>query len=220
MAHASRYFSLIILTGIVGFFSDCSNKATAPQNTFVELDSAGIASDTALQADMDLSYEYVRSLVQNDSVVYDFLAYDKPKGQTGKEWESRFHIIRRTGHSEDTVAKGFRSAAVLAVWLSDLDRNGQEEIMFYEYPKASKKQVALIAYEMSAHQKAHKIEVNLREDIQHYHGRDTFFVYQDRLIRRFPYYSSSHDSIATGSDWQSYRLSNGKLVMENEKVEE
>jgi hypothetical protein len=215
-----RYLLLALLTATVCLFSDCSNRQAAKPNTFEALDSAHIASDTAMQVDMDLSYEYQRTLVQNDSVVYDFLAYDKPKGQAGKEWESKFHIIRRTAHAEDTVAKGNRSNPVQAVWLSDLDRDGRAEIMFYEYPKAAGRLVDLIAWEMPPGAKARKIEVALQEVPQHYRGRDTFFVYQDRLIRRFPYYEKQGDSAATGSDWQSYRLDHGRLVLDKERMQQ
>lgn len=210
---------LFLLAGFVCLFADCSNKNSAPKNTFGDLDPAGIASDTTMQVDMELSYEYQKSLVQNDSTVYDFLAYNKPKGKTGKEWESKFHIIRRTSHSGDTIAKGPRSGTVQRIWLCDLDQNGQEEIMFYEYPKTSKGRVALIAYEIGAGQKAHPIQIDLKEDMQHYRGRDTFFVSQDRLVRRFPYYVQTQDSTATGAKWQSYKLSSGKLVLEKEKLE-
>jgi len=208
----------ILLVVFVCFFADCSNKNNTAVKTFGDLDSASIASDTTMQVDMDLSYEYQKNLAQSDSVVFDFLAYDKPKGQTGKDWESKFHIIRRTSHAEDTVARGYRSGTVQAIWLSDLDQNGQTEIMFYAYPKASKAKATLIAYEMGTDRKAHPIRSELKEDIQHYRGRDTFFVYQDRLIRRYPYYLRPQDSIATGSDRQSYILTNGKLALETEKI--
>jgi hypothetical protein len=210
---------LFLLAGFACFFSACTIKNAAPPKTFGDLDPSGIASDTAMQVDMELSYEYQKNLVQNDSTVYDFLAYNKPKGKTGKEWESKFHIIRRTSHSADTIAKGRRSGAVQRIWLCDLDQNGQEEIMFYEYPKTSKGRVALIAFEVSGGQKARPISVNLKEDIQHYRGGDTFFVSQDRLVRRYPYYVRVQDSVASGSEWQSYKMSSGKLVLDNEKVE-
>ena len=219
MTGIKRIF-LFLLAGFVGLFADCTNKNATPKNTFGDLDSAGIASDTAMQVGMELSYEYQKSLAQSDSVVYDFLAYDKPKGESGNEWDSKFHIIRRTTHSGDTIAKGSRSGPVRKIWLSDLDQNGQEEVMFYEYPKTAKPSVTLIAYEVSGRLKAHPIQVDLKEDIQHYRGRDTFFVYQDRLVRRFPYYGRAQDSSATGSEWQSYRLSSGKLLLDNEKVEQ
>jgi hypothetical protein len=211
--------SLFFLSVFTFLLVACTSRNNSDVKTYGDLDSARIASDTAMQVDMDLSYEYQQNLAQSDSVVFDFLAYDKPKGPAGKEWESKFHIIRRVAHSEDTVARGLRSGAVRTVWLSDLDRNGLEEIMFYEYPKSSKRRVDLIAYEMGTDHKAHLIQADMKEDMEHYKGMDTFFVSQDRLVRRYPYYVRAQDSTASGSDWQSYKLSSGKLRLENEKVE-
>lgn len=49
-----------------------------------------------------------------------------------------------------------------------------------------------------------------------WHNSDTFFVYQDHLIRRFPYYEQN-DSVPKGNVWQSYILKNDQMVLENEK---
>ncbi len=221
MVHFSRYFLILALSVFVCFFSACSNKPVVKTDTFGELDTTRIASDTAMEVNMDRSYEYVKTLVQNDSTVYDFLAYDKPKDQAGTEWESKFIVIKRTNSRQDTVIRANRMGAVRGLSLADLNGDGRPEILFYEEQTADKNRWKVHIYSPKADRGYSAIEwrqLDAQSPLEHYKGGDTFFVYQDHLIRRFPFYEKYEDVRPKGSQWQSYKLSNGKLVLENEKL--
>lgn len=214
--------SLWTLVLFVTLFSACSNPPVAKHDTFGELDSTLIAADTAMEVNMDLSYEYHKSLVQNDTTVFDFLAYDKPKGQNSKEWESKFIVIKRTKASQDTVIKDHRLGPVEGLSITDLDQDGQPEILFYENQTATKSRWQVNIYTPGPKGKFKEIqwrELDAKSPVGHYNGGDTFFVYQDHLIRRFPYYAKSDDKKAQSTIWQSYILRNGKVTLDNEKTQ-
>jgi hypothetical protein len=214
-------FLIFLLSIFTVLLSECSNPNAAKPNTFGELDRKVIAADTAMEANMDLSYEYTSTLVESDSVVYDFLAYDKPKGDT-KIWESKFHLIRRTGINQDTIAKDYRQGKVKSIWLSDLDQDGKSEIMFYESPKQDSQTIRFFefyAYQTNGRQKVRTIRPDFRQDPAHYLGGDTFFVYQNRLIRKFPFHKNQNDLQVTGETLQSYTLRGNRLELEKEKIE-
>jgi hypothetical protein len=218
-----RYFPALSITVIVAFFSACSTPPTVKPDTFGEIDSARIASDTAMEINMDLSYEYHKSLVQNDTTVFDFLAYDKPKGATSKEWESKFIVIRRTNTRQDTVIKDHRLGPVKGLSLADLDHDGVPEILFYEDQAATNNQWVMHIYKRRPDDKyegIHWRQLDAKSPVDHYKGSDTFFVYQDHLIRRFPYYEKHDDAKPKGAIWQSYTLSNGKVKLDNEKTQQ
>jgi hypothetical protein len=208
-----------LLIFFVCLFSDCSNKPAAKPETFGELDTARIATDTAMEANIDLSYEYQNTLAQNDSVVYDFLAYDRPTITHKKKWEGKFIVIKRTNTQQDTIIKGSRLGPVRGLSLADLDGDGRPEILFYEDQAADTYRWIVHIY--SPHTDGKYQEIRWREDEAksspgHYRGRDTFFVYQDHLIRRYPYYGQG--DTASAHQWQSYKLKSGKMVLENEKL--
>ena len=206
-------FPLLILSG-------CQDHRATSIDTFGELDSLQVAADTTMQVNMDRSYEFQKSLVENDTVVFDFLAYDKPKGSSSPDWESKFIVIRRTSSSSDTIIKDFRSGIVQSLWLSDMNQNGKPEIMFYEYPTSASKHLGhtnFYAYETDGRRNAHKIQTGFRGNVPQTSGRDSFFVYQGFLIHKVPYYTKQTDTIAAGDVWQSYRLADHALVLAKEK---
>lgn len=199
--------------------SSCQDRKPAI-DTFGQLDTAMVAADTTMQVNMDRSYEYMRTFAEGDTVAYDFLAYDKPKGSSSPEWESKFILIRRSRTTSDTVVKSIRSNVVKSSWMSDLDANGRRELFFYEFPKAAGNGWAeLYAYESNGRRPMSKIDAALRNDRAHYRGGDSFFVAADRLVRIAPYYRSVGDSIPSGQERQSYRLAHGKLVFETDVVQ-
>lgn len=215
--------SISILAIFVSLFSACSNAPVAKKDTFGEIDSALIAADTAMQVNMDLSYEYHKSLTQNDSTVFDFLAYDKPKGQTSKEWESKFIVIKRTKSSQDTVIKDHRFGPVLGLSMADLDQDGRPEILFYENQTANKDRWRMNIYSLGADGRfkdIHWREPDAKSPAGHYNGGDTFFVYENHLIRRFPFYDKTDDTKPKSTVWQSYILSHGKITLDNEKTQQ
>ena len=212
-----RYFPLLILSVLVSLFTDCSNKP-APTETFGELDTTVIAADTSMQVNIDHSYEYQKTLVQNDTTVYDFLAYDRPQKGSNTIWESKFIVIKRTNTRQDTVIKDNRVGPVKGLCLADLDHDGRPEILFYEDQSIDKSLWRVRIFSPGPDGKYARVvwgDLDLKPTENHKAG-DTLFVYQDHLIRRYPYYEVG-DTLATGAFWQSYQLNKGKLVLENEK---
>jgi hypothetical protein len=171
-----------------------------------------------MQVNMDRSYEYQKSLAESDSVVYDFLAYDKPKGSSSPDWESKFIVIRRTAHEHDTIIKDPRYGKVLSVMLTDMDQNGRSEIIFYTRSEQEMKKVqdyAFYAYETDGRAKAKKIAGEIKRDIAKYGQEDSFFVAKDFLIRKVAFPMQGSDT-TRNELWQSYRLQNGTLIFEKE----
>lgn len=208
---------LVILTSASLFLlSSCQNRGPAI-DTFGQLDSAQVAADTTMQVNMDRSYEYQKVLPENDTVVYDFLAYDKPKGSSNPEWESKFIVIRRTSSFQDTIIKDHRAGVVQHVSLCDLDQNGKPEIMFYEYPTFRMKGAApceLFLYETNGRAKGTKTPVTLQNTAlaQHYKGKDSFQIAANTLVRIIPYYAQPSDSLPSSQLSQVYKLKDHRLV--------
>jgi hypothetical protein len=206
-------FSLFLFATPFILLYGCKGKPTNQAANFGDLDSSKIAADTTMQANMDLSYEYQKTLKESDSVVFDFLAYDRPQPGNDKVWESKFLLIRRTKTAQDTVIKGSRSDVVKNIWISDLDKNGKPEIMFYEYPRASKKRIQLYVFEIESPTTFRSIESNFKEYGLNYRGGDTIFAFDKYLIRKFPTYKKAEDKTPSGAIWESYKLEKGKLVL-------
>lgn len=198
----------------------CQNKPTAQENVFGELDSTKVAMDTTMQVNMDRSYEYQKTLVENDTTVYDFLAYDKPKGVNSEVWESKFIVIKRTINTQDTVIKEYREGPVKGLSLCDLNGDGKRDILFYEETPSQKYSWQVRAFSLGANKKFDEIrmrEFDANTDAKHYHSGDTFFVYQDHLIRRYPYYEKTTDSLPKGTWWQSYQIRGSKFTLVKEE---
>ena len=213
------FFSALII--FVCLFSACSPPPAPKADTFGELDSARIAADTSMQANMDLSYEYQKSLILNDSVVFDFLAYDRPSLSDAKKWEGKFIVIQRTSTRQDTIIRGSRFGPVKGLCLADLNGDGRPEMLFYEDQTAQKYRWLVRIYSPrpdGVYKEIRWTELDVKPSPDHYRGGDTFFVYQNYLIRRFPYYEKSVEESTNANLWQSYKLNNGKLVLENEKL--
>jgi len=220
MIFSCRYFSLTVLAGLACLFTECSNPDKVQQDTFGELDTTKIATDTSMEVNMDLSYEYQKTLTQNDSVVFDILAYDKPSNSDPKKWEGKFIVIRRTNTKQDTIIKDSRFGPVKGLSLADLDHDGRPEILFYEDQTADKSRWHLRIYIRKpdgTYKGVYWREQDVRSSADHYRGFDTFFIYENHLIRRYPYYEGKDSANANADLWQSYKLSRDQLVMENER---
>ena len=213
------HFSLLFLAAMVGLFTACSSTPKPKVDTFGELDSLKVAGDTAMQVNMDRSYEYLKSLIQNDSIVFDFIAFDKPHYGDSKVWDSKFIVIRRTPTQQDTVIRGTRMGAVRSLGIGDINADGRPEIFFYDGSSDTKNRWVLNIYSQTSDTGFNYIywrQLDARSAADHYNGDDTFFVYQNYLIRRHPYFESTANKQNKGFTWQSYKLKNGKILLEKE----
>ena len=121
------------------------------------------------------------------------------------------------------MIKDHRIGPVSGLSIADLDQDGQPEILFYENQTATKSRWQMNIYTPGANGKFkdfHWRELDAKSPTGHYNGGDTFFVYQDHLIRRFPYYEKQADTKPQSTIWQSYILRNGKVTLDNEKTQQ
>ena len=213
----TRFTSLPFILYILLSLCSCKPKPKAGEVSFGDIDTSHIAADTSMQVNMDRSYEYQKPLPESDSVVYDFLAYDRPQPSNTRNWERKFLVIRRTGAGQDTIIRGSRNGVVGSIWLSDLDGDGHSEIMFYDHPFTSPAHVRLYAYEFDGTKRYHDIKFNSGEMSPSYRGGDSFFVYDGYLIRRYPSFKSNKDSIPRSERWESYKLEKETLVLSKSK---
>src|ERR1043165_674408 len=87
------------------------------------LDTLGIALDTNMQKGFESSYEFHKTLVVSEKLVYDVVAYGGPV--SGGEYA----ILRRGADNKaDTVQKGKRSGAITDAFLADSNKNNRPEI--------------------------------------------------------------------------------------------
>ena len=208
-------FSAILLPALL---SSCQGHKP-DIDTFGQLDSAAIAADTTMQVNMDRSYEYLRTFAEGDTVAYDLLAYDKPQNSSGLEWESKFIIIRRAKGVQDTIAKEPRQGKVRSAWLSDLDHNGRSEFFFYTRPDqdTSKKQESVLyAFEANGRAKASRLSLDRHRETEAALQEDSFFIDRDVLVRVLTRSNAGYNT--SDAAWQTYKLVNGKLVYQGQKI--
>src|SRR3954468_2227804 len=88
------------------FLTSCNqNKNQVP--VVGDLDSAAIARDTAMQMGFESSYEYHKTLVANEQLVYDVVGYGGPASN------GEFAILRRAANNKaDTVVKQTRNGII------------------------------------------------------------------------------------------------------------
>jgi hypothetical protein len=115
-----KTLSLLILVA-ASLLSSCNqNKNQVP--VVGDLDSAAIARDTAMQMGFESSYEYHKTLVANQQLVYDVVGYG------GSASNGEFAILRRAANNKaDTVVKQPRRGVIADAYLGG-DNASREEI--------------------------------------------------------------------------------------------
>ena len=88
-----------------------------------DLDSSIIAMDTVMQKGFETSYEFHKTLVANEKLVYDVIGY----GGTSSQGE--LAILRRDAENKtDTVIKEKREGIIADAFLADSNRNNKMEV--------------------------------------------------------------------------------------------
>ncbi len=115
-----RSFLFLVLCSL--FFVSCqSNQNQIP--VVGSLDSAAIALDTTMQLGFESSYEYHKTLVLNDKLVYDVIGYG------GSATKGEYAILRRGADNRaDTLNKGLREGMITDVLLADSNSNNKAEV--------------------------------------------------------------------------------------------
>ncbi len=103
-------------------FSSC-NQSQNQIPVVGEIDSVAIASDTAMQLGLESSYEFHKTLVVNENLVYDVVGFGGPASS------GEFAILRRGGDNKaDTVMKQQREGIIADAFLADSNRNNKQEV--------------------------------------------------------------------------------------------
>lgn len=115
-----RCFLFLIFSSL--FFVSCqSNQNQIPE--VGNLDSAAIALDTTMQLGFESSYEYHKTLVLNDKLVYDVIGYGGPAAK------GEYAILRRGADNKaDTLSKGIREGVIIDALLADSNGNNKAEV--------------------------------------------------------------------------------------------
>ncbi len=107
----------------------CLSSVTACQSqhdktpVLGDLDSSAIAIDTNMQKGFESSYEFHKTLVVHDKLVYDVIGYGGPASH------GEFAILRRgADNKSDTVMKGERDGMIAEAFLADSNNNKREEV--------------------------------------------------------------------------------------------
>jgi hypothetical protein len=135
---------LYFLLSIVYCMSSCISCQTNSDKTPVvgSLDSSVVALDTTMQKGIESSYEFHKSLVVNQKLVYDVIGFGGPASN------GEYAILRRGADNKaDTVQKGIRKGIIAQAFLADSDKNGKPEVYFVIETPADTSSKHLFKYE-------------------------------------------------------------------------
>lgn len=118
-----RFLSLIILTTSLFLFSCNQNNNASTE--FGTVDSLAVAADTSMQLGIESSYEFHKTLVASDTLVYDIVGYG------GNATKGELAILKRGANNRaDTVLKETREGVI-----SNVDLKGGELNITLRYPR-------------------------------------------------------------------------------------
>lgn len=107
-----RFLSPLILTTSLFLFS-CNQNNTAPTE-FGTVDSLAVAADTSMQLGIESSYEFHKTLVASDTLVYDIVGYG------GNATKGELAVLKRGANNKaDTVFKQTREGMISDVALQN-----------------------------------------------------------------------------------------------------
>jgi hypothetical protein len=120
-------FTLSLLLSIVYCllsFSSCNQNQNQSNIPVVgTLDSVAIAQDTSMQKGFESSYEFHKTLIVNENLVYDVVGYG------GSASTGEYAILRRgVDNKTDTVSKGRRDGIIADAFIADSNKNQKEEV--------------------------------------------------------------------------------------------
>ena len=200
--------SVVLLALITIFLSACTSNQPKDNRPFVgDLDSTLIAADTVMQLGLEQSYEFNKTLTVNQNLVYDVIAWGTPsKGLICFVYRDEKGVL-------DSVLETQRLGIVKDCWISDLNGNGDVEVMAVLQNNDNKKLQSLTAVEVDAKRntKDIKFEVQLpKEVISKYQGNDAIiYVAKDKaLYHEFPLMDSA---TITGKGKIKYVLKGNKF---------
>jgi len=150
-----------------------------------DMDSSAIAQDTSMQLAFENSYEYSKTLNVSKNLAFDVRAYG------GSASKGEFAIIRRGADNKpDTIFKSERNGVIMDSWASDLNGNGEPEVMVITQTTGENKKASINAIEVTAGESAKPIlySTKLLKELAHeYKGNDSiYYVKGEGIYHRFP----------------------------------
>jgi len=114
--------NFLFLVSCIALLVSCQNNSN--QIPVVgSLDSAAIAIDTIMQKGFESSYEFHKTLIVHEKLVYDVVGYG------GSSSQGEYAILRRGADNKtDTVMKGVRNGIIADAFLADSNKNKKEEV--------------------------------------------------------------------------------------------
>lgn len=191
------------------FLASCNNNSEPKDTRPVvgSFDSIAIAADTVMQLGLEQSYEYNKTLKLNNNAVYDIIAWGTPtRGKIS-------FVYRDDKGMTDTVLETERLGIIKECWLSDMNGNGNTEVMAVLQNNDSRKLQSITAVEVGEKRNATdiKFEVQLpKEVLNKYRGNDaiTYVQEENALYHSFPLMDST---VETGRGTIKYVLKGNKF---------
>ncbi len=119
-------FSWLLILFVSLFLFSC-NQSSTNASEFGTLDSLAVAADTSMQLGIESSYEFHKTLVASDTLVYDVVGYG------GNATKGELAVLKRGANNKaDTVFKQAREGMISDVAL----QNGSLSITL-QHPKDS-----------------------------------------------------------------------------------
>ncbi|MBK7148865.1 MAG: hypothetical protein IPH78_08590 [Bacteroidetes bacterium] len=170
----------------------CNQQPNQKQIPVVgEIDSAFIASDTAMQLGLESSYEYHNTLIVNTQLVYDIIGWGT------KYAEGELAIVKRGADNKpDTVAKDKRVGIIENSLLVNLQSGSAEksepQVLLIMRQPGTGVYGSIIVYQTPEFKRL-KFENELPAGLEQsaYMGHDSFYVSANKLHRQFPLYKKN-----------------------------
>src|SRR5471030_396682 len=175
----SRYWFIFLLPAAIAMFSACSNEPKKPANVSAPAPNTPVIMDP---------FRYHKMIEVSPGQDYDILSWGRGSSKTGA-----FMIL----HSDSAGAKyttttGDLDGAIVDVYNSDMDLDGNPEILIQVKGKDTINYTTIYAFEFS-NGKAQKLDFPklTKSQKKGYRGDDNFYIKDGALIREFPIYDGN-----------------------------
>src|SRR5471030_2556990 len=175
----SRYWFIFLFPAVIAFFSACSNEAKKPVVVTAPATKKPVIMDP---------FRYHKMIEVSPGQDYDILSWGRGSSKTGA-----FAVL----HSDSAAAKfttttGDLDGAIIDVYNSDMDLDGNPEIIIQAKGKDTINYTNIYAYEFGG-DKAQKLDFPKLTKSQRkgYRGDDNFYIKDGILMREFPIYEGN-----------------------------
>lgn len=183
------------------------------------MDAGAIAADTAMQLGIESSYEYHKTLVANDTLVYDVVGYN------GLASRPEFAIIKRTtGNKTDTLVKEITMGVIVNAAINDLNTDGVKEVYIITRSINGGNFVGnVFAYKAS--DKLSPIsfpDPSATDNTKGYLGFDSIYFQHSFIVRRYPLFATEDSMCATcatgGYKYVYYKLQQERISVAQTEI--